>query len=1461
MRIIARLIGFILLTIVFGFFTVGSSFAANYQLQGSVKDNSAVAISGATVDVFNPGTTTDVVSPTTTDGSGNYVFSSVPVGTYDIKVTPSGSGFSSAIALSQNVSNNTTLNFVLVPIGSITISGTLFDSQGSPLANQPVSLKLAGNNTVASATTNSSGNYSFQVAPNTYQLVLGSSGVTGNVPSTYYLVLPLTAYSQNTNQIINMPTKRVIVHVQDVSGNAISNVGLSTTSNLVSQSNLSVGGGVIASGQNGYTNSNLKTDTSGNATMWLYSGANPYTITATPPNGSSLVQTSVSNNIISSDTSITITLQQAITVSGTLFDSQGSPLANQPVSLKLAGNNTVASATTNSSGNYSFQVAPNTYQLVLGSSGVTGNVPSTYYLVLPLTAYSQNTNQIINMPTKRVIVHVQDVSGNAISNVGLSTTSNLVSQSNLSVGGGVIASGQNGYTNSNLKTDTSGNATMWLYSGANPYTITATPPNGSSYSQASLNNNVISTDINLTITLQKPITISGTLFDSQGSPLANQPVSLKLAGNNTVASATTDSSGNYSFQVTSNIYQLVLTVLIGNINSHTATTYGLVLPLTPYSQNTVQNIIFPAKKVTIHVQDALGNPVNNVGLSTGSNLVNQVSLQVGNGVIASGQNGYTNNNLLTDASGSATMWLYPGTNPYNIIATPSSGSIYSTFTLNSISVSGDQTELISLQYNHAIPTTTATFSPSPINGTYTDPVTVTLSATAAAGYNLNAPGGTYYKIDGGTQQAYSVPFTVSGAGSHTITYWSVDNSGVQELPNSQAFTIVIPTPTPTPIPTYSLSGIVYNDANQNGAQGDGEIGYSGATVMLDSGQSVTTDTNGNYSFSNLTTGTYEETLTIPTGYEATTANPVSVALSTNTTQNFGIAVVPTPTPTNTPTPTPTVTPTPVLVLGINTGGDTQGNFVADEDYSGGQSYTSSTAVDTSNVANPAPQSVYQTVRYGNFSYTIPNLTPNADYTVKLHFNELYWNSAESRVFNVSINGQQALTNFDIYQAAGGTNKAIVEQFPTTADTNGNVTIQFTTVTDNAMVNGIEVYSGTLPSPTPTPTPVPVSSIAVNAGGNSSSSFLSDQDFNGGQTYTSSDPVDTSGVLNPAPQSVYQSVRFGNFSYTIPNLFPNTNYLVKLDFNELYQNSVGSRVFNVLINGQQVLTNFDIYKSAGGKNKAIARQFLATSDATGKISLVFSTVVDNAMINGIELSQANSIQTYSLTGTVYTDINQNGVQAGGTGYKGAIVTLDNGQSATTDINGNYSFTNLPTDIYTETLTLPTGYIATTTNPVSVTLDANTTQNFGVAQGNIDISAGGTGSGSFLSDQDFSGGQTYITTNTVDTSAVINPAPESVYQSVRFGNFSYTIPNLTPNSTYTVRLHFNELYWNSAGSRVFNVSINGQQVLTNFDIYQAAGGANKAVAEEFPATVDANGNITINFATVTDNAMVNGIELVH
>ena len=106
---------------------------------------------------------------------------------------------------------------------------------------------------------------------------------------------------------------------------------------------------------------------------------------------------------------------------------------------------------------------------------------------------------------------------------------------------------------------------------------------------------------------------------------------------------------------------------------------------------------------------------------------------------------------------------------------------------------------------------------------------------------------------------------------------------------------------------------------------------------------------------------------------------------------------------------------------------------------------------------------------------------------------------------------------------------------------------------------------------------------------------------------------------------------------------------------------------------------------------------------------------------------------------------------------------------------------------------------------------------------------------------------------------NPAPEAVYQSQRFGNFTYTIPGYTAGSNHTVVLYFDEFYWTAAGKRVFNVSINGTQVLANFDVFAAAGGEFKAIDKTFTATANGSGQIVIVFTTVTDNAEVNGISV--
>jgi hypothetical protein len=60
-------------------------------------------------------------------------------------------------------------------------------------------------------------------------------------------------------------------------------------------------------------------------------------------------------------------------------------------------------------------------------------------------------------------------------------------------------------------------------------------------------------------------------------------------------------------------------------------------------------------------------------------------------------------------------------------------------------------------------------------------------------------------------------------------------------------------------------------------------------------------------------------------------------------------------------------------------------------------------------------------------------------------------------------------------------------------------------------------------------------------------------------------------------------------------------------------------------------------------------------------------------------------------------------------------------------------------------------------------------------------------------------------------------------------------------------------------VFDVNINGIKVLTNFDIFAKAGGANKAIAESFTARATSSATIDITLTTVRNYAMINGIEI--
>ncbi len=181
-------------------------------------------------------------------------------------------------------------------------------------------------------------------------------------------------------------------------------------------------------------------------------------------------------------------------------------------------------------------------------------------------------------------------------------------------------------------------------------------------------------------------------------------------------------------------------------------------------------------------------------------------------------------------------------------------------------------------------------------------------------------------------------------------------------------------------------------------------------------------------------------------------------------------------------------------------------------------------------------------------------------------------------------------------------------------------------------NAFKPFTSGSSNPTPTPTPNTSGSYAVNAGGSAVGSFQADNYFSGGTAATTTDTIDTSGVSHPAPQAVYQSERYGNFPYTFPNLQAGTSYTVRLHFAEFYWSSTGQRVFNVSINGSQVLSNFDIIAATGAKDRAIVKAYTANADSTGKITIQFTTVIDNAKASGIEVSQSSGTPTPTPTAT-------------------------------------------------------------------------------------------------------------------------------------------------------------------------------------------------------------------------------------
>lgn len=166
---------------------------------------------------------------------------------------------------------------------------------------------------------------------------------------------------------------------------------------------------------------------------------------------------------------------------------------------------------------------------------------------------------------------------------------------------------------------------------------------------------------------------------------------------------------------------------------------------------------------------------------------------------------------------------------------------------------------------------------------------------------------------------------------------------------------------------------------------------------------------------------------------------------------------------------------------------------------------------------------------------------------------------------------------------------------------------------------------------------------------------------------------------------------------------------------------------------------------------------------------------------------------------------------------------------------------------------------TENPVTISMDSdkNIVATFSYVGGGTVVFATNCGGPAYKSDNGVnysadvknSGGGTYKTSE-----VIARTTDDVLYQTERFGGtFSYNVD--LPNGDYEVTLMFAEIFHGSAGSRVFDVAIEGTEVIRKLDIWSKVG-KNTAYEEAHTVTLS-DGKLNISFSTIQDNAKISAI----
>ncbi|MGI9647894.1 MAG: malectin domain-containing carbohydrate-binding protein, partial [Acidimicrobiia bacterium] len=410
---------------------------------------------------------------------------------------------------------------------------------------------------------------------------------------------------------------------------------------------------------------------------------------------------------------------------------------------------------------------------------------------------------------------------------------------------------------------------------------------------------------------------------------------------------------------------------------------------------------------------------------------------------------------------------------------------------------------------------------------------------------------------------------------------------------------------------------------------------------------------------------------------------------------------------------------------------------------------------------------------------------------------------------------------------------------------------------------------------------------VNAGGDPIDDWGADSPFSPGGSIG---PLAGTSVSGPtAPDEVFESYRFGQQAWDFP-VTPGA-YRVNLYFAETFSGtqSTGARIFDVAIEGEPVLTNFDIFANAGANN-GIVRTFDIVSDANLDIDL--TALVNSPAIQGIEIIPTPA---WKALGSSPSEVTFGSIAVGDTARR-AVTVVHLGEPGTaavdlekaTVVGANSNQFGFVSGAAARTLQpgqvskISIDYVPTEAGVVDARLSIPYSGPNGPLE--VDLIAAAddvilyrlnTGGEAIVGQFSWGPDEPFLVTNpavtgeislfqSINTSDQSLPAgtPLAMIRTERFGPsfepLSYDLP--VPNGPYEVRLYFVEPVHNSAGVRVFDVKLEGGLAINDLDIYAQAG-RDKAIMIPLQTNVT-GGVLDIDLVPIAGKNLpaIHGIEVI-